>query len=75
VPVYKRRGQIGKATSTTWSPLLKRVIALASLQAEHAALGNRVEVEVTVEAVRHRVSATVTALPFFKPPRKTAVPV
>jgi hypothetical protein len=34
-----------------------------------------VEVEVTVEAVRHRVSATVTRLPFFKPERKTAAPV
>jgi hypothetical protein len=29
----------------------------------------------TVEAVRHTVSAKVVALPFFNPPRKTAVPV
>jgi hypothetical protein len=28
--------------------------------------------EVTVEAVRHRVPATVVKLPFFNPPRKTA---
>ena len=28
--------------------------------------------EVTVEAVRHRVGATVTPTPFFNPPRKTA---
>ena len=26
--------------------------------------------EVTVEAVRHRVGATVTPTPFFNPPRK-----
>jgi len=29
---------------------------------------------VTVEAVRHRVPATVVATPFFNPPRKTATP-
>jgi aminomethyltransferase len=75
VPVYLGKAQIGKATSTTWSPLLKRIIALGSLRAEHAAIGSRVEVEFTVEAVRHRVPAKVTKLPFFKPDRKTAVPV
>src|ERR1019366_2611925 len=32
VPVYKGRDQVGKATSTTWSPLLKKLIALASLE-------------------------------------------
>jgi hypothetical protein len=31
--------------------------------------------EVTVEAVRHRVPATVVRTPFFNPPRKTATPV
>jgi hypothetical protein len=31
--------------------------------------------ELTVEAVRHAVSARVVALPFFNPARKTAVPV
>jgi hypothetical protein len=31
--------------------------------------------EVTVEAVRHRVPATVVKTPFFNPPRKTATPV
>jgi len=31
--------------------------------------------EMTVEAVRHSVSARVVALPFFNPLRKTAVPV
>jgi hypothetical protein len=30
--------------------------------------------EMTVEAVRHRVRATVVKTPFFNPPRKTAVP-
>jgi hypothetical protein len=31
--------------------------------------------EYTVEAVRHRVGATVVKTPFFNPPRKTATPV
>jgi hypothetical protein len=30
--------------------------------------------EVTVEAVRHRVAARVVSTPFFNPPRKTATP-
>jgi len=75
VPVYKGREQVGKATSTTWSPLLKQLIALASVDSHHAEAGSRLYVEVTVEAVRHKVAATVRPLPFFNPPRKTKTPV
>ncbi len=75
VPVYRGRAQIGKATSTTWSPTLKKLIALASLSTEEAAVGNRVQVETTVESVRDKVGANVVPLPFFNPPRKTATPV
>jgi aminomethyltransferase len=75
VPVYRSGAQIGKATSTTWSPTLKKLIALASVASEHAGAGTRLEIEYTVEAVRHRVGATVVPLPFFHPPRKTATPV
>ena len=74
VPVYKAGAQVGKATSTTWSPLLKRMIALASVRREHAEPGTQLQMELTVEAVRHKVSATVTKLPFFNPRRKTAPP-
>jgi aminomethyltransferase len=74
VPVYKAGAQVGKATSTTWSPLLKRMIALASVHREHAEPGTHLQMELTVEAVRHKVSATVTKLPFFNPRRKTAPP-
>jgi hypothetical protein len=31
-------------------------------------------VEVTIEAVRHRVGARVVRTPFFNPARKTAMP-
>jgi len=75
VPVYGRLGQVGKATSTTWSPTLKKLIALATIDREHAAPGSSLEMELTVEAVRHRVAATVVKTPFFNPKRKTATPV
>jgi aminomethyltransferase len=74
VPVYKSGAQVGKATSTTWSPLLKKMIALASVHREHAAPGTNLQMELTVEAVRHKVTGTVTKLPFFNPLRKTATP-
>jgi aminomethyltransferase len=74
VPVYANGTQVGKATSTTWSPVLKKLIALATVQTEYAALGTRLEVEVTVDAARHSVPASVVKTPFFDPKRKTAVP-
>jgi glycine cleavage system T protein (aminomethyltransferase) len=75
VPVYRGRDQVGKATSTTWSPLLKQLIALASIEPQHSKPGTKLKIELTVEAVRHRATATVRQLPFFNPPRKTKTPV
>ena len=74
MPVYKNGRQVGRATTTTWSPVLKKLIALATVAAPHFAEGTALEFEVTVEAVRHRVPATVVKTPFFNPPRKTATP-
>ncbi len=75
VPVYLGGTQVGKATSTTWSPSLKKMIALASVSREQAKEGTKLQMEWTVEAVRHKVGAKVVPLPFFNPPRKTATPV
>jgi aminomethyltransferase len=75
VPVYGRLGQVGKATSTTWSPTLKKLIGLATVSSEYAVPGTKLEMELTVEAVRHKVPATVVKTPFFNPKRKTATPV
>jgi aminomethyltransferase len=77
VPVYASHGhrQAGKATSTTWSPTLKKMIALASVDREHSAEGTELRIEITVEAVRHNGRATVRELPFFNPARKTATPI
>jgi glycine cleavage system T protein (aminomethyltransferase) len=75
VPVYLSGRQVGKATSTTWSPLLKKMIALATVDAAHSRAGTKLEMEITIEAVRQSVTATVVKLPFFNPERKTATPV
>lgn len=69
-PVYTDGKQIGYATSGCWSPLLKKYLALAHLQAPHFQPGAEVELEVTVEHRRKRASAVVQKLPFFDPPRK-----
>jgi aminomethyltransferase len=74
VPVYRNGRQVGKATSTTWSPTLKRMIALATVDRPHYAVGTELQFEMTVEAVRHRVTAKVVHTPFFNPSRKTATP-
>lgn len=74
VPVYRHGRQVGKATSTTWSPVLKRMIALATIDTPHHAEGTELQFEMTVEAVRHRVRAKVVSTPFFNPARKTATP-
>lgn len=72
VPVYRGGSQVGKATSSTWSPTLKKFIALATIDTPHTSAGTVLEFELTVEAVRHRVPARVVKTPFFNPARKTA---
>jgi aminomethyltransferase len=75
VPVYCGEKQVGKATTTTWSPVLKKMIALASIDTDHSKLGTLLQMEITIEAVRQRVPARIVPTPFFNPKRKTAVPV
>jgi aminomethyltransferase len=75
VPVYLGSKQVGKATSTTWSPLLKKMIALASVDTAHSQPGTKLQMEITIEAVHQRVTATVAKLPFYNPERKTKTPV
>jgi aminomethyltransferase len=74
VPIYCGDRQIGKATSTTWSPVLKRMIALASVDRPHYTEGTALQMEITVEAVRHQVTAKVAPTPFFNPRRKVLTP-
>jgi aminomethyltransferase len=70
VPVFRDGVQVGRASSSTWSPTLKKMIALASVAREAAVPGTKLDMELTVEHRRRTVGATVTKLPFFDPPRK-----
>ena len=72
VPIYAGNEQAGYATSGGWSPLLKKYIALAHLQARWAAPGTQLEIEITVEHRRKRAAARVVKKPFFDPERKRA---
>lgn len=74
VPVFRDGTQVGKATSSTWSPTLKKMIALATVERKHARPGAKLRFEITIEAVRRQVGARVVKTPFFNPKRKTATP-
>lgn len=71
-PLLRGGRQVGYATSGTWSPLLKRYLALGHVHASHGATGTQLEIELTIEHRRTRARATVRQLPFFDPPRKRA---
>ena len=71
-PLLASGSQVGYATSGTWSPLLKKYVALGHVDARHAAPGTELEIELTVEHRRKRARVTVRKLPFFDPPRKKA---
>src|SRR5260370_37678191 len=75
VPLYSGEKQVGKATTTSWSPILKKMIALASVETEHAKLGTQLQMEITIEAMRLKTNVKVVPMPFFDPPRKTTTPV
>ncbi len=76
IPIYSNheRRQIGYATSGTWSPILKKNIALATIEKGYAGVGNLVQMEASVEHARHTVTATVQKPQFFNPERKTSTP-
>lgn len=67
LPVMHNGKQIGYASTSTWSPVLKKYIALAHLQRPHFEPGTRVAMEVTVEHHRLHAPATVVKTPFYEP--------
>ena len=72
VPVYAGGRQVGRATSGCWSTMLKKYVALASVEATQARVGSELAMEVTVDYVRKQAPAHVVELPFFRPARMRA---
>jgi aminomethyltransferase len=67
LPVMVGNVQVGYASTSAWSPLLKKYIALAHLQKPHYELGTDVRMEITVEHHRQHAPAKVVKLPFYEP--------
>ena len=74
-PLYYNRNQVGYATSGTWSPILKRYIALAHLKSDYSQNGTELEFEIKVEHFKKTTKAEVVKTPFFNPERKRSCPV
>ncbi len=72
--IYTSSGQrVGYATSFMYSPLLQKHIGIARVRPGSAEPGSRLFIEQTVTHEYLNVAATVTALPFYSPERKTAM--
>ncbi|MEW5831051.1 MAG: aminomethyltransferase family protein [Chloroflexota bacterium] len=73
LPVWVGSTQVGYASTSSWSPLLKKYIALAHLQKPYyeipagGEVGTEVRMEITVEHRRQYAPATVVKLPFYEP--------
>jgi len=72
IPLYKQGRRIGRATSVTWGITIKKMIAFGSVPPSLSALGERMQIEWTVEGERGKVPATVVEVPFLDLPRKRA---
>jgi aminomethyltransferase len=70
VPVHKGSRQVGRATSGTWSPILKKNLALATVEAGEATVGTQLTIDWLVDWQVRRVPCVVVQTPFFDPPRK-----
>lgn len=67
LPVMVDGRQIGYASTSTWSPVLKKYIALAHVQRPHYEPGTDLTIEITVEHHRKQTPAKVVKLPFYDP--------
>jgi aminomethyltransferase len=70
VPVYKEGRQVGRATSITWGPTIKKMVGFGSVDEQHEKIGTRLSVEWSVEGERGKVAATVVPMPFLDLERK-----
>lgn len=70
VPVYKEGRQVGRATSITWGPTIKKMVGFGSVDRRFEKPGSRLSVEWSVEGERGKVAATVVKTPFLDLERK-----
>ena len=70
VPVYREGRQVGRATSITWGPTIKKMVGFGSVDKQHEKIGARLSVEWSVEGERGKVAATVVPMPFLDLERK-----
>jgi aminomethyltransferase len=62
--------QVGYATSGTWSPIMKKNVAICTVKKSHSKIGTKLKIEHTVMFKRKRVTVDVVKTPFFNPERK-----
>ena len=74
-PLYYNKQQVGYSTSATWSPILKRYIALAHIKNDYSQSGIELEFEIKVEHFKRTTKAQIVNTPFFNPERKRSCPV
>lgn len=67
LPIMVGNVQVGYSSTSTWSPLLKKYIALAHLQRPYYEVGTNVRLEIKVEHHRQHAPAKVVKLPFYEP--------
>ena len=67
LPVTIGKKQVGYVSTATWSPVLKKYIALAHLQKPFYDVGTNVRMEIMVEHHRQHAPARVVNLPFYDP--------
>jgi aminomethyltransferase len=67
LPIMVGNVQVGYSSTSTWSPLLKKYIALAHLQRPYYEVDTDVRMEITVEHHRQHAPAKVVKLPFYEP--------
>ena len=66
--IEKNAKNVGKVTSAVYSPRLKKNIALAMIEINHAVLGNQLDIQTHVG----KYSATIVEKPFYDPKKKIA---
>lgn len=74
--LYDGRKEVGLVTSAMWSPTCKKNIAIATVDADHAALGTRLSADVwfrkELRIEKTLAPCTVVKRPFWDPPHRRA---